>query len=91
MSVSGKPQPTVERRIVADGAREIRLRLRASRLAVSKNLDEMARGARGVKLADHLSEMADAMLSGPWTVEEAEEAAARMARQIVQARARRAA
>ena len=80
-------EKSAARRIVADEARGIRLRLRASRLSVSKNLDEMARGARGVKLADQLSELADAMLSGPWTRAEAEEAVARLARRIVQSRA----
>lgn len=89
MKISTKPLPTVERRIVADEARDIRMRLRASRLSVTKQLDEMARGARGAKLADHLSELADAMLSGPWSEEEAEEAAARIARRIVRERARR--
>lgn len=89
MRASNKPRPTIERRIVADEAQQIRCRLRASRLAVTKQLDEMARGARGVKLADHLTELADAMLTGPWSTEEAEEAAARLARRIVRERARR--
>ena len=80
-------EKSAARRIVADEARDIRLRLRASRLSVSKNLDEMARGARGVKLADQLSELVDAMLSGPWTTQEAEEAVVRLARRIVQSRA----
>ena len=88
MSASNRTRATVARRIVADEARQIRLRLRASRLAVSKNLDDMARGARGVKLADQLSELADTMLTGPWSPGEAEEAAARLARRIVQERAR---
>lgn len=89
MSANHRTRATVARRIVADEARQIRLRLRASRLAVSKNLDDMARGARGVKLADQLSELADTMLAGPWSPSEAEEAAARIARRIVQDRARR--
>ena len=60
-----RTEKSAARRIVADEARTIRLKLRASRLAVSKNLDEMARGARGVKLADQLAELADQMLAGP--------------------------
>ncbi len=88
MSATNRTRATAARRIVADEARQIRLRLRASRLAVTKQLDEMARGARGVKLADHLAELADTMLSGPWTPEEAEETAAHIARRIVQERAR---
>jgi len=78
-----------ERRLVADEANAIRQRLRLSRMAVSKQLDEMARGARGLKLADHLGELADAMLSGPWSEEEAADAAAALARRIVRERARR--
>jgi hypothetical protein len=60
----------------------------ASWLSVSKQLDEMARGARGVKMADHLSDLADTMLAGPWSLEEAQDVAARMARRIVAARHR---
>jgi hypothetical protein len=86
MRASTYPQSTAARRIVADEARAIRLRLRASRMAVTKQLDEMARGARGVKLADQLCELADAMLAGPWSAQEAEEAAACLARRIVQSR-----
>lgn len=87
---ANRPKPTRARQIVADEANTIRLRLRASRLSVSKQLDEMAGGRRGVKLADHLAELADTMLAGPWSEEEAEEAAARIARRIVRDRARAA-
>lgn len=86
-----RPRATVERQIVADEARQIRLRLRASRLAAPKQLDEMAGGRRGVKLADHLSELADVMLAGLWTPEEAKAAVARLSMRIVDARVRRSA
>lgn len=88
MRATTKPQSTEERRIVADGARAIRLRLRASRLAVGKQLDEMARGARGLKLADQLGDLADAALAGARSQQEAEETLANIARRIVRARAR---
>lgn len=86
-----RSRATVERQIVADEARQIRLRLRASRLAAPKQLDEMAGGRRGVKLADHLSELADVMLAGRWTPEEAKAAVARLSMRIVDARVRRTA
>jgi hypothetical protein len=51
----------------------------------------MAGGRRGLKLADHLSELADTMLAGRWSPDETTAALARLSMRIVEARLRRTA
>jgi hypothetical protein len=91
MRDDSRTKPTAERLIVRDEARQLRLRLKASRMAVPKQLDEMAGGRRGLKLADHLSELADTMLAGRWSPDETTAALARLSMRIVEARLRRTA
>ncbi|MCO4101080.1 MAG: hypothetical protein HEQ38_20475 [Gemmatimonas sp.] len=85
MSAS-KPKPTVARRIVADEANDLRRRLHAARVPITKRLDELAAMRRGVKLGDHLAEMVDHALDGPWSNEEVIELAVRVARKIAMSR-----
>jgi hypothetical protein len=83
---AAKPKPTVERRIVADEANALRQRLHAARVSSTKRLDELAAMRRGVKLGDHLSEMVDHAMAGPWSDAEVIEMAVRVARRIAMAR-----
>ncbi len=88
MNSSTKERVSAERRVVRDECNELRLRFQAARRNVPKVVHEAARGAALRKMADQLSLFADTMLTGPWSEQEAEDAVTRMARRIVQERAR---
>jgi hypothetical protein len=83
-----KRAPTPARRVVRDEANALRLRFQAARMSVPKMVHEMASGAALVKMADQLSLLTDTMLGGPWSEQEAEDAAARLAVRIVRERVR---
>ena len=87
MPVVARPKPAAHRIIARDICREIRARFRASRQAVDPYLHAMVGGQRGVKMADQLATLADTMLSGGYTEQEAAQALAVMSQRIVMARA----
>lgn len=78
---------TPARRIVADEARLLRARLRASRQPVDKQVDEIAGQRRGLKIADGLALFAAEMLGGGFGEQEATAVLGRLGARIVAAEA----
>lgn len=69
--------------ILADSAREIRARFRASRKPVSNALDLVVARRRGLKTADGLAMLAGTMLDGGYSQTEASGAIAKLGERIV--------
>lgn len=87
MPVVARAKPAAHRVIARDTCREIRARFRSCRQSVDPYLDDLVIGRRGVKMADQLATLADTMLSGGYTEQEAAHALAVMSQRIVMARA----
>ncbi len=88
MSDDDRKEPTRAARIaIADTARGIRARFRASRRSVDPNIDEMVAQRRVVITARHLTLLTDSLLA-TGTTAEAKAEFTRMTSQIVDARAR---
>jgi hypothetical protein len=82
-------QAAAARIVLADTAREIRNRFRASRKSVPNSLDLVVARRRGLKTADGIATLAGTMLDGGYTSTEAVAVLGALSAQIVEMEAAR--